>query len=245
MQEKFLEVVSNERLNDCTYKLVLSGEGLKMQSGQFVELKLDGFYLRRPLSVASCDNNSLTLLYKVVGFGTKEMTNIQPGKVLSVLTDLGKGFDTSKAKKPLLIGGGIGIAPLYQLAREFREIGIKPTILLGFRNKAETFYIDEFKALGDIVIATDDGSLGERGNAVAVAKNSKIDYDFYYACGPMVMLKSLAKFSTEGQISLETRMACGFGACMGCSIVTTDGPQRVCKEGPVFDAGKIVFQEAK
>lgn len=245
MQEKFLKVVSNKRLNDCTYELVLSGEKLKMKSGQFVELKLDGFYLRRPFSVASCDENSLTLLYKVIGLGTRQMTKIKTNETLSVLTDLGKGFDLDKAKKPLLIGGGIGIAPLYQLAREFSELGIKPTILLGFRNSAEAFYIDEFKKFGNTIIATDDGSLGERGNAVMVLKSSQIDFDFYYSCGPMVMLKSLAEFSTTGQLSLETRMACGFGACMGCTIMTTDGAKRVCKDGPVFDAEKVVFEVAK
>ncbi|HKL94448.1 MAG TPA: dihydroorotate dehydrogenase electron transfer subunit [Clostridia bacterium] len=241
MQEQILKVISNVRLNESTYKLELFGDDLKMSSGQFVEVKLDNFYLRRPFSVAKCEQHSLTLLYKVVGFGTKEMTEIKPSDTLSVLTYLGVGFDVERAKKPLLIGGGIGSAPLYQLALEFNALGIKPTIILGFRNKAEIFYYEEFKKLGDVIIATDDGSFGEKANAVSVLKSSKLDFDFYYACGPMVMLKALAEFSTLGQLSLEARMACGFGACMGCTILTTKGAKRVCKEGPVFNAKEVVF----
>ncbi|MDD4839899.1 MAG: dihydroorotate dehydrogenase electron transfer subunit [Clostridia bacterium] len=241
MKEQNLKVVSNKALNDSTYELVLKGGDINMSSGQFVEIKLDNFYLRRPFSVAKIQKSFLTIVYKIVGQGTKEMTKICENDNLSVLTELGNTFDLDKAKKPLLIGGGIGSAPLFQLAIEFNERGIRPTILLGFRNEAEVFYLEKFKKLGDVIVATDDGSFGEMGNTVSILKTKKIDFDCYYACGPMMMLKALAEYNSNGQLSLEARMACGFGACMGCSIMTKNGAKRVCKEGPVFSADEVVF----
>lgn len=242
MTEKFLTVKSNVWLADGTLEMVLSGDSINMKAGQFVELSIEGLYLRRPISVAKCENNELTLLYKVVGQGTKIMSNIKVGDKVGLLCDLGNGFDLSKSKKPLLIGGGIGVAPLYQVALEFHKRKIKPTIILGFKNKMEMFYLNEFSALGKVIIATDDGSYGEKGNVIDILKTKNIKFDEYFACGPMVMLNALANQSKQGQVSLEARMGCGFGACMGCSIETKNGPKRVCKEGPVFMAEEVFFK---
>ncbi len=242
MKEHLLTIKSHTQLNDTMFEMVLEGADLNMSAGQFVEVSVPNYFLRRPFSVAYCTATELTLIYKVVGLGTKDMANMSVGTKLSVLTDLGNTFDTS-AKKPLLIGGGIGCAPMVQLASEYNKKGIRPTIILGFRNKAEMFYYDKFSYMGDVIIATDDGSFGNAGNAVSVLKDSGIDFDYYHACGPMVMLKALANYSTKGELSLEARMGCGFGACMGCSIKTTKGNKRVCKEGPVFLAKEVLFDE--
>lgn len=241
MEKKLLEIKSNRKLNESTYEMVLSGDGLDMKAGQFVELSIDGYFLRRPISVCDCKENELTLVYKVVGSGTKTMKTLDFSTKLDTLTDLGNGFDFINSKQPLLIGGGIGSAPLYKLAKEFNKLGIKPTIVLGFRNKNEVFYQKEFESVGNLIIATDDGSFGIKGNAVQVVKSQNIQFDRYFACGPMIMMKYLSKLSLDGQMSLEARMGCGFGACMGCSIMTKQGAKRVCKEGPVFDAEILEF----
>lgn len=241
MNEAILKVESNIRLEGNTYELKLSGAYGDIKTGQFVEISLDGFYLRRPFSVADYEKGIITLIYKVVGQGTKAMTELVSGNKLNCLIGLGNGFNISKAKKPLIIGGGIGVAPLYYLAKEFNKKGITPTIVLGFKNNDEIFYIKQFSDIGKTIIATDDGSFGFHGNVIDAIKAKNIDYDYYYACGPMVMLKSLADFSTAGELSLEARMGCGFGACMGCSILTVNGTKRVCKEGPVFDASEVIF----
>ncbi len=245
MTEQILKLKSQKWLNDSTLEMTLVGENLKMKAGQFVELSVDGFFLRRPISVGKCQNGELTLIYKVVGQGTKAMSKWQAGKEFSVLCDLGNGFDLSTTKKPLLVGGGIGVAPLLQTAIELNQKGIKPIIVLGFRNKEEVVLEKEFQQLGELVIATDDGSFGEKGNAVSVLQQKNFDFDEYFACGPMIMLKYLTKFSTKGYVSLEARMGCGFGACMGCSIQTTKGNKRVCKEGPVFRADEVIFEGEK
>lgn len=245
MQKKILTIKSNERVADGIYEMKLEGDGLNMIAGQFVEIALDGFFLRRPISVCDCDEQSLTLVYKVVGQGTKDMSKSNVGRQLDVLTHLGNGFGIIGANKPLLIGGGIGCAPLYKLAKKFNKMGIRPSIVLGFRNADEIYYKDKFAALGDLYIATDDGSEGTKGNAVSLLKKmcikNELSFDRYFACGPAVMLKALQSFSANGQLSMEARMGCGFGACMGCSIVTTNGFKRVCKEGPVFEAEEVIF----
>lgn len=212
-----------------------------MKAGQFVEIGLSGFYLKRPFSVAYQKDGATGILYKVAGRGTKAMSELPAGECLDVLTKLGNGFEIENSQKPLLIGGGIGIAPLYFAAKAFYEKGIRPKAVLGFRNRDEAFYIDKFQELCDVTVATDDGSLGFCANTVCALKQLKIDFDRYFACGPAPMLKALWCYAKNGQLSLEARMGCGFGACMGCTIQTIDGPKRICKEGPVFEAAELVF----
>ena len=237
MKREILSVISCRDLNAGVYELVLSGAS-DMRAGQFVELSVPGFYLRRPISVADSADGVLTLLVKEVGEGTKKLRTVKSGDTVDALTGLGNGFDLN-AEKPLLVGGGIGCAPLYKLAKDFAAAGVRPTAVLGFRNAAEVYYAEEFARFCDVVIATDDGSAGVRGNAVSAAEG--IDFDRFYACGPQVMLRAAAQKLVYGQVSLEARMGCGFGACMGCSIKTTKGYARVCKEGPVFEAEEVVW----
>lgn len=237
MKREILSVISCRDLNAGVYELVLSGAS-DMRAGQFVELSVPGFYLRRPISVADSADGVLTLLVKEAGEGTKKLRTVKSGDTVDALTCLGNGFDTN-AEKPLLVGGGIGCAPLYKLAKDFAAAGVRPTAVLGFRNAAEVYYAEEFARFCDVVIATDDGSAGVRGNAVSAAEG--IDFDRFYACGPQVMLRAAAQKLVYGQVSLEARMGCGFGACMGCSIKTTKGYARVCKEGPVFEAEEVVW----
>lgn len=243
MRERILTVTENLRLNADTYKMTLSGDVGDLKAGQFVELKIDGFYLRRPFGAADSSKDSLTVLYKEAGRGTNRMTEYKIGEKINALLELGNGFSPEKSKKPLLIGGGIGLAPLYKLAKEFNEKGIRPVIIAGFKNKDEAFYLDEFKALGELIVSTDLGCLGYKGNAVSCLKETAPEFDYYYACGPLVMLKALAAYSKNGQISLDARMGCGFGACMGCSVRTVNGAKRVCKEGPVFEATEVIFDD--
>lgn len=237
MKREILSVISCRDLNAGVYELVLSGAS-DMRAGQFVELSVPGFYLRRPISVADSADGVLTLLVKEAGEGTKKLRTVKSGDTVDALTCLGNGFDLN-AEKPLLVGGGIGCAPLYKLAKDFAAAGVRPTAVLGFRNAAEVYYAEEFARFCDVVIATDDGSAGVRGNAVSAAEG--IDFDRFYACGPQVMLRAAAQKLGHGQVSLEARMGCGFGACMGCSIKTTKGYARVCKEGPVFEAEEVVW----
>ena len=242
MQNVILEIVSNEKVGKDVFLMTLKGDLSSIKNpGEFVEIKLDNYYLRRPISVCDFTNNSLTLLYKVLGHGTKDMSNYEKGKKLDVLVNLGNGFDVNKANKPLLIAGGIGIAPMFALARFFNERNIRPTIIYGAASKDDLVLLDKLKELGDLLVCTDDGSLGYKGNPVSYLQAKGIEFDKYYACGPQVMLKYLSMASSEGYVSLEARMGCGFGACMGCSIQTTKGPQRVCKEGPVFEAGEVIY----
>ena len=237
MKREILSVISCRDLNAGVYELVLSGAS-DMRAGQFVELSVPAFYLRRPISVADSADGVLTLLVKEAGEGTKKLRTVKSGDTVDALTDLGNGFDLN-AEKPLLVGGGIGCAPLYKLAKDFAAAGVRPTAVLGFRNATEVYYAEEFARFCDVVIATDDGSAGVRGNAVSAAEG--IDFDRFYACGPQVMLRAAAEKLVYGQVSLEARMGCGFGACMGCSIKTTKGYARVCKEGPVFEAEEVVW----
>ena len=242
MKSVELIIKSNAKINHDTYLMTLEGDLVDIKKpGEFVEIKLDNYYLRRPISVCEFSSNELKLLYKVLGHGTKDMTSYKEGKKLDVLVGLGNGFDVSKAKKPLLVAGGIGIAPMFALADCFNKMNIKPIILYGAASKKDLVLLDELSKYGEVICCTDDGSYGYKGNTVSYLKENDIDFDCYYACGPHMMLKYLAQYSPKGYLSLEARMGCGFGACMGCSIETTNGPKRVCKEGPVFLASEVIF----
>lgn len=243
MKEVIFTVMENKKLSSDVFLLSLKGYTTEIKnSGEFVELALNGFYLRRPISVHSFSKDSLVLLYKVLGFGTKAMSLYEPDTKINVLVGLGNGFRDLDYEKPLLIGGGIGIAPLLNLALDFNKKNIKPLIILGFKTKDEVILEKEFNKLGNVIITTDDGTYGYKGNAVSYLKEFNPSFDKYYACGPLVMLKYLSIYNSNGYLSLEARMGCGFGACMGCSIKTTNGFKRVCKEGPVFKAEEVIFE---
>ena len=237
-----LIVSENKKINDDVYLLKLKGNTNAIKNpGEFAELKIDDFYLRRPLSIHDYTKDEVSFLYKVLGKGTSRLTKYVKGDVINTILGLGNGFVDLLSSKPLLIGGGIGIAPLYNLAKEFNKKGIRPKIILGFKNKNEICYVDEFEKYGDVVVTTDNGEFGYKGNPVSYLKNKKIEFDKYYACGPLIMLKFLCEYSKNGYLSLEERMGCGIGACMGCSINTKNSIKRVCKEGPVFDASEVIL----
>jgi len=236
MKQSIFEIVSNKKLADITYEMVLKGDCSDItKPGQFVNIKLDGFFLRRPISVCNSEDNVLTIIYKVVGKGTEVMAEMQSGEKLDILTGLGNGYAHEKSgDKPLLVGGGAGVPPMYMLAIELLKQGKKPTIVLGFNKKSEVFYEEEFKALGvDTVVTTADGSYGIKGFVTDAIKD--IDYTYFFTCGPEPMLKALYNnTTTSGQLSFEARMGCGFGACMGCTCETLYGNKRICKDGPVL-----------
>ncbi len=239
-QGKFT-ILSNEPLTADVYKMVLEGDTQYITApGQFVNIAITGKYLRRPISVCDYDDNNLTLLYKVVGEGTKIMSAMVQGQVLDVLTGLGNGYDITKSKKPLLLGGGVGVPPLYNLAKKLIANGQRPVAVLGFNTKDEVFYEQEFKALGcDTIVATADGSYGVKGFVTDALPD---DYDYFYTCGPLPMLKAVYNATdVSGQFSFEERMGCGFGACMGCSCKTKYGSKRICKDGPVLVKEEIIW----
>ena len=207
--------------------------------GEFINIQLPGYYLRRPISVCDFTDSYVDILYKVLGKGTLDMSTFEVGMQLDCLIGLGNGFDISKAKKPVLIAGGIGIAPLIGLAKKFNSLGIRPTLIYGARSKNDLVLIDRLKEISDVYLCTDDGSLGLKGNVIDLIEGLGLDMEYYYACGPQIMLKFLSQKYKNGCVSLEARMGCGFGACMGCSINTKHGPKRVCKEGPVFEACEV------
>ena len=242
MKNVILEIIENIQVSSDVYKMRLAGDLTSIKnSGEFVELKLDGYYLRRPISVCEFSDNELVLLYKVLGHGTLDMSTYEVGRKIDTLVGLGNGFDITKSTKPLLVAGGIGIAPLVGLAKRFNETGIKPTLIYGAAKESDLVLVDELKNYTNLYITTDDGSVGYKGNPVGFLKENEIEYDYYYSCGPQVMLKYLALHNPNGCVSLEARMGCGFGACMGCSIQTVNGPKRVCKEGPVFEASEVIL----
>ena len=242
MKNVILKITENKQLSKDIFILKLEGDLSEIKNpGEFVEIKLDNYYLRRPISVHDFNNTSLTLLYKVLGRGTNDLSTYEIGKELDVLVGLGNGFDVSKSKKPLLIAGGIGIAPMYNLALKFNNLGIKPTLIYGISREIDLVLIEEFSKITNLIICSDDGSVGYKGNVVSYLKENNLNFDKYYACGPQIMLKFLKQFNEDGYVSLEARMGCGFGACMGCSIETINGPKRVCKEGPVFEASEVLF----
>lgn len=242
MKDVKLTIKSNILVGKDIYLMRLVGDVREIKNpGEFINITVPSYYLRRPISVNSFTDEYVDILYKVLGHGTKDLSNLKEGNILDVLVGLGNGFDVSKSTAPLLIGGGIGIAPLVGLAEAFNEKGIKPTLVYGARDKDDLVLIDRLNELCNVYLCTDDGSYGYRGNVVKFLSENSLEYDYYYACGPHKMLEALAKFNAKGCVSLEARMGCGFGACMGCSIETINGPKRVCKEGPVFEASEVRF----
>ena len=242
MKEINYTLISNEALTANVYKMELKGDTQAITTpGQFVDIRLENLYLRRPISVCDRQDDVLTLIYKVVGKGTEVMAALKPGTMLNVLTGLGNGYDLSlSGASPLLLGGGVGVPPLYLLAKELIAQGKKVQVILGFNTAAEVFYEEAFKALGaEVTVVTADGSYGAKGFVTDVLP---AEYSYYYTCGPLPMLKAVYRACRgEGEYSFEERMGCGFGACMGCSIKTTDGYKRVCKDGPVLKKGEIVW----
>ena len=245
MREAIFKITENTPLTKSVFRMKLSGDVSDItSSGQFVNIKLDGFYLRRPISVCDCEDGILTLIYKVVGKGTEKMSEMAVGTELNILTGLGNGYNTDlSGEKPVLLGGGVGVPPLYMLAKKLIAQGKKVTVILGFNTKEEIFCEDDFKALGaDVIVATADGSYGVKGFVTDALKD--VDYTYFYTCGPEPMLKALYKATeTSGQFSFEERMGCGFGACMGCSCKTITGYKRICKDGPVLEKEEILWAD--
>ena len=243
MKQSIFEIVSNEALTDSVYKMILAGDTSDITNcGQFVNIQLDGMYLRRPISVCDYDEKTLTIVYKVVGKGTEAMAAMGTGVKLDILTGLGNGYDLTLAgDKPVLLGGGVGVPPMYNLAKKLRAMGKEVKVILGFNVKSEIFYEEEFRALGcDVTVTTVDGSYGTKG---FVTNALPEEYTYFYTCGPEPMLKAVYKATaTSGQMSFEERMGCGFGACMGCSCKTLTGYKRICKDGPVMKKEEILWE---
>lgn len=235
MKQTLFTITENAPLTPDVYRMRLAGDTSEITApGQFVNIRLAGLYLRRPISVCDCEGDLLTLIYKTVGRGTEQMARMRAGEKLDILTGLGNGYDLRESgQRPLLLGGGVGVPPLYLLARRLAGQGKQVSAILGFNTRSEVFYADEFRALGcDVTVTTADGSQGVKG---FVTHALPADFTYFFACGPEPMLKAVSNACpTSGQLSLEERMGCGFGACMGCSIQTAGGPKRVCKDGPVF-----------
>ena len=244
MKQSIFTIVSNEALTDCVYKMVLAGDTSAITApGQFVNIQLSGKFLRRPISVCNWDETTLTIVYKVVGHGTEQMSAMKAGEKLDILTGLGNGYDLSLCgDKPLLLGGGVGVPPMYGLAKKLRAEGKEVTVILGFNTKSEIFYENEFQALGcRTIVATADGSYGVKGFVTTPMET--LEYSHFCACGPEPMLKAVYKASnTSGQMSFEERMGCGCGACMGCSCKTLTGCKRICKDGPVMKKEEILWE---
>ncbi|MBP3433360.1 MAG: dihydroorotate dehydrogenase electron transfer subunit [Alistipes sp.] len=238
-------ILSNEPLTPAVYRMVLEGDTQYItRSGQFINIELTGKFLRRPISVADYDERTVTIIYKVVGSGTEQMRGMVAGEKLDILTGLGNGFSTDNdAKRPLLVGGGVGVPPMYNLCKRLLSEGKRPTVIIGFNTKAELFYEEEFKALGvDVVVATADGSAGVKGFVTDAIREAKVDFDYLYTCGPLPMLKALYDATdAPAEFSFEERMGCGFGACMGCSCKTKYGNKRICKDGPVLKREEIIW----
>ena len=243
MKQSFFEIISNKNIAENVFEMVLSGDTSDITaSGQFVNIKLEGMFLRRPISVCDYDENTLTLIYKVVGKGTEEMSTMKNGVKLDILTGLGNGYNLeTSGNKTLLIGGGAGVPPMYNLAKKLIALGKEVTVVLGFNKESEIFYKEDFEKIGaKVVIATVDGSVGVKGFVTDAIKN--IDYTYFYVCGPEPMLKAVYNgTNTSGQFSFEERMGCGFGACMGCSCKTKYGNKRICKDGPVLVKEEIIW----
>ena len=243
MTESVFTVISNEKIAKNTYKIILSGNTDGVAPGQFVNIKIDGFFLRRPISVCDIEENTLTLIYKTVGAGTDKLSKTEKGEKLNILAFLGNGYDLSKSgEAPLLIGGGVGVPPLFLLAKKLVKEGKKPTAILGFNSADEIFLKDEFEAIGvKTFIATADGSVGTRGFVTDVMKNIG-GYTYFYTCGPEPMLRAVyGESKTDGEFSFEERMGCGFGACVGCTCKTKYGNKRICRDGPVLSKEEIIW----
>ena len=244
MKQEILTITENSPVTESVWRMQLGAPGLdKQKPGGFVNIRLDGLYLRRPISVFDSEPGRLTILYKVVGRGTEQMKDLEPGAQLDVLTGLGNGYDLSKAgDRPLLLGGGVGVPPLYLLAKKLRAEGKTVTAVLGFNTAAEVFAEEEFRALGcSVTVTTADGSYGVKGFVTDALPQ---EYSYFYTCGPEPMLRAVYRaVKTSGQFSFEERMGCGFGACMGCSCKTITGYKRICREGPVLEKEEIMWAE--
>ena len=242
MKQSIFEILSNTPLTDSVYKMVLQGDTEAITaSGQFVNIRLEGMFLRRPISVCDYDEKTLTIIYKVVGKGTEAMSAMEKGQKLDILTGLGNGYDLSPSgEHPVLLGGGVGVPPMYNLAKKLVAQGKRVSVILGFNTASEVFYEEEFKALGcQVTVTTVDGSYGQKGFVTnALPEN----YTYFYTCGPEPMLKAVYRSTySSGQMIFEERMGCGFGACMGCSCKTLTGYKRICKEGPVMKKEEILW----
>lgn len=241
-KQNIYKILSNEPLTKDVFKMVLQGDTQYItRPGQFINIALTGKFLRRPISVCDYDDTTVTIIYKVVGEGTEQLKNMSVGEDLDVMTGLGNGYDISKSTKPLLIGGGVGVPPMYNLAKALINTGQMPTVILGFNTKSEVFYEDEFNKLGcKTVVTTVDGSYGTKGFVTDAMAD--VDYDYFYTCGPLPMFKALYNAtSVSGQFSFEERMGCGFGACVGCTCKTKYGNKRICKDGPVLEKEEIIW----
>ncbi len=242
MKQGIFEIITNKALTDSVYQMVLSGDTSAITApGQFVNLQLDGMFLRRPISVCDYEANTLTLVYKVVGKGTEAMSKMRTGEKVDILTGLGNGYDLSlSGDRPVLLGGGVGVPPMYHLAKQLIAMGKAVAVILGFNTAREVFYENEFRALGcQVTVTTVDGSYGKKGFVIDALPE---DYTYFYTCGPEPMLKAVHRATaTSGQMSFEERMGCGFGACMGCSCKTLTGYKRICKEGPVMKKEEILW----
>ncbi|MBQ3492055.1 MAG: dihydroorotate dehydrogenase electron transfer subunit [Oscillospiraceae bacterium] len=245
MKQSVFTILGNTALTDTVFQMVLQGDTSAITApGQFVNIKLDGLYLRRPISVCDLCGDKLTIVYKAVGKGTETMSQMQAGEKLDVLTGLGNGYDmTLSGNDPVLLGGGVGVPPMYLLAKRLLAQGKNVSVILGFNTASEIFYEEEFKKLGaDVTVTTVDGSYGIKGFVTDALQS--MEYSYFYTCGPEPMLKAVYKASkTSGQMSFEKRMGCGFGACMGCSCKTITGYKRICKEGPVMQKEEILWED--
>ena len=245
MKQSIFEIIKNIPLNENVYLMRLKGDTSEItRPGQFVNIALEGLFLRRPISVNDVEGDELQIIYKVVGKGTEQMSKMIKGQKLDILTGLGNGYDMTLAgDKVLLIGGGVGVPPLYNLAKKLIASGKKVEVVLGFNTASEIFFEDEFKAIGaKTYVTTVDGSYGIKGFVTNAIDN--IDYTYFYTCGPEPMLKAVYKATkTSGQFSFEERMGCGFGACMGCSCKTLYGNKRICKDGPVLVKEEIIWEK--
>lgn len=246
MKSELCEIISNEQIAQATYRMVVhTSYAAKMQAGQFVNIAVQGFSLRRPISICAVEADRFTIIYKVVGKGTKALSKCEAGNKLDVFGPLGNGYPIEQKDAVLIVGGGVGVPPLYELAKRYRAQGSRVDVVLGFNDRVSVFYEQEFQDLGcHVVVATMDGSYGVQGTVLDAIAQAHITTDFVCACGPLPMLKALEQRYTEGYFSLEARMACGMGACMAC--VTHDRHEadmyhRICKEGPVFAIGKVVL----
>lgn len=244
--EELFTIIKNEKIADRVYEMQLKGDTSKISApGQFVNIKVEPYYLRRPISVCDYNEQTVTIIYKVVGKGTEMLASYNAGKTIDVLTGLGNGYDISKmGPKILLAGGGVGVPPMYGLAKRLIASGREVCVLLGFNSKNEVFYDEKFKELGcEVSVYTMDGSYGNKGLVTDGIQANGYEQLEYCACGPLPMLKALVRCLSKGHLSLEARMGCGFGACMGCSIETKNGTKRVCKEGPVFESEELLWKD--
>jgi len=243
MKQGIFTISENVQLTKDVYKMILQGDTSDItRPGQFINIQIDGLFLRRPISVFDCDDMEVTIIYKVVGKGTAKMSEMQSGEKLDILTGLGNGFDINESgEKPVLIGGGVGVPPMYLLAKKLIEAGKPVSVIMGFNKADEIFAKEDFETLGaDVYVSTVDGSVGTKGFVTDILKD--LDYSFYYTCGPEPMLKAVhSTAKTSGELSFEERMGCGFGACMGCSCKTKYGNKRICKDGPILKSEEVIW----